>query len=88
MVLMRFSPLSIASKMMKMRLSISSSTSLITNPANTYGTAMPLKMDLDRQILSRGTQEKKRLAMENSSSSSELQKLIEAIKILEYEISR
>ncbi|TYH77037.1 hypothetical protein ES332_D04G126800v1 [Gossypium tomentosum] len=32
MVLMRFSPLSIASKMMKMRLSISSSTSLITNP--------------------------------------------------------
>ncbi|MFQ6641462.1 hypothetical protein Gotur_016382, partial [Gossypium turneri] len=67
--------------------------------ANTYGTAMPLKMDLDRQILSRyvsifmtnycsfnpnfklGTRkEKKRLAMENSSFSSELQKLIEAIK--------
>ncbi|KAK8290072.1 hypothetical protein V6Z12_D07G235700 [Gossypium hirsutum] len=32
MVLMRFSPLSIASKMLKMRLLISSSTSSITNP--------------------------------------------------------
>ncbi|KAL1104352.1 hypothetical protein V6Z11_D04G061200 [Gossypium hirsutum] len=32
MVLMRFSPSSIASKMLKMRLLISSSTSSITNP--------------------------------------------------------
>ncbi|PPD82300.1 hypothetical protein GOBAR_DD20770 [Gossypium barbadense] len=43
MVLMRFSPLSIASKMLKMRLLISSSTSSITNPTIVIECEKPMK---------------------------------------------